>query len=323
MLSYSQVPVFRFCGRWEPGARRCIFGFKEIMFSTLLNIVIPVFAVVAVGFMFGRRQRGADMSFVNLANVTVFCPALVFSALVKYPVELVSSWPLILTAVLVILLPGFVLYSLRIKGLERRTVALGGMFRNTGNIGIPLMMLAYGEDQLGAIIILFVLSNIIHFSLGLFLLSHSAGRWQWLKNPLVWAAIAGMVLANQQSVMPEFVYTSAELLGQISVPLMLFALGVRLSQGAVDNIGLALRINVLYLLVGAVSLLVVAWWLPLSQQWLQLLALSVMLPPAVLNYLLCEQYQCQPDKMASIVLVGNLLSIIIIPIVIYLTLTFI
>lgn len=292
------------------------------MFSTLLNIVVPVFAVVAVGFAFGRRQGNTDMSFVNLANVAVFCPALVFSALISNPIQLGTSWPLIVAGILVILLPGLLLCGLHFKELERRTLVMGGMFRNTGNIGIPLMMLAYGDDKLGAIIILFVLSNVIHFSLGLFILSHSAGRWQWLKSPIVWAAILGLLLADHRSLLPEFVYTSADLLGQIAVPLMLFALGVRLSSGEVGDLGLAFKVNVSYLLAGASSLLLVAWWLPLTQDWLQLLALSVMLPPAVLNYLLCEQYSCQPDKMASIVLLGNLLSVVTIPVVIYLTLTF-
>ncbi|ART79236.1 AEC family transporter [Oceanisphaera avium] len=292
------------------------------MFVTLINIVVPVFAVVALGWWFGRRQIG-DMNFVNAANVLIFCPALVFSALLDNPVHLRESGLLILAGLLLILIPGAILYALPILGLERRTMAMGGMFRNTGNIGIPLMMLAYGEDKLGAIIILFVLSNIVHFSLGLFMLSHSAGRWQWLKNPLVWAALLGIMLADQPAMVPDFILTSSRLLGQISVPLMLFALGVRLSQGAIDKLGFALRVNLIYLAVGAVSFMLVAMSLPLSKDWLQLLALSALLPPAVLNYLLCEQYQCQPKQMASIVLLGNVLSVFIIPVVIYLTLTFI
>lgn len=292
------------------------------MFSTLLNIVIPVFAVVAVGFVFGRRQSNTDMSFINLANVAVFCPALVFSALIDNPIQIGTSWPLIVAGILVILLPGLMLCAFKFKGLERRTLVLGGMFRNTGNIGIPLMMLAYGDDKMGAIIILFVLSNVIQFSLGLFILSHQAGRWQWLKNPIVWAAILGLLLADHRSALPDFIYTSTDLLGQIAVPLMLFALGVRLASGEVGELGLAFKVNMSYLLAGALSLLLVAWWLPLHPEWLQLLALSVMLPPAVLNYLLCEQYQCQPNKMASIVLLGNVMSVLIIPVVIYLTLTF-
>lgn len=292
------------------------------MFLTLLNIVVPVFAVVAVGFAFGRRQRHADMGFVNLANVVVFCPALVFSALIQNPVSMTESWPLILAGVLTIVLPGLLLALLRFRGLERRTLVVAGMFRNAGNIGIPLMMLAYGADQLGAIIILFVLSNLLHFSLGLFILSKDAGRWQWLKNPNVWAAMLGVLLADHRAMLPEFIYTSADLLGQIAVPLMLFALGVRLSGGEVGDLGMAFRVNLAYLLAGAASFALVAWLLPLGNDWLRLLALSVMLPPAVLNYLLCEQYRCQPDRMASIVLLGNAMSVVTIPLVVYLTLTY-
>lgn len=290
------------------------------MLLTLLNIVIPVFAVVLVGFVMGRRSSQTNMEMVNQANVTVFCPALVFSALIKYPVALSDSWPLIVAGTLVILLPGLLLCAVRFKEVERRTLVLGGMFRNTGNIGIPLMMLAYGEDKLGAIIILFVLSNLVHFSLGLFILSKDAGRWQWLKSPIIWAAILGVALAEHKAALPEFVYSSSDLLGQVAVPLMLFALGVRLSQDALTDWPLALKVNSSYLMVGALSMALVMWLIPLPAAWLQLLWLSVMLPPAVLNYLLCEQYQCQPDKMASIVLVGNLMSLLIIPLVIYLTL---
>ncbi|MDV2858617.1 MULTISPECIES: AEC family transporter [Oceanimonas] len=292
------------------------------MLLTLLNIVLPVFAVVAVGFLFGRRQHNPEMGFVNAANVAVFCPALVFSALISNPVSLSQSWPLIVAGALCIILPGLMLALFHVRGIERRTQVLAGMFRNTGNIGIPLMMLAYGEEQLGAIIILFVLSNLLHFSLGLFILSREAGRWQWLKNPIVWAAVAGVVLADHQSLLPQFVYTSADLLGQMAVPLMLFALGVRLSAGEVGNLGPAFKLNLLYLLAGAASVALVAWWLPLTNDWLKLLALSVMLPPAVLNYLLCEQYRCQPDKMASIVLLGNVMSVAVIPVVVFLTLTY-
>ncbi|MBL1377194.1 AEC family transporter [Zobellella iuensis] len=292
------------------------------MFLTLLNIVVPVFAVVAVGFAFGRRQRHGEMGFINLANVAVFCPALVFSALVDNPVSPGESWPLILAGVLIVLLPGLLLCLFRFPGLERRTLVVAGMFRNTGNIGIPLMMLAYGADQLGAIIILFVLSNLIHFSLGLFILSREAGPWQWLQNPIIWAAVLGMLLADNTALLPAFVYTTADLLGQMAVPLMLFALGVRLSGGEMGALGLALRVNLAYLLVGAASFALVAWWLPLGNDWLRLLALSVMLPPAVLNYLLCEQYRCQPEKMASIVLLGNAMAVVTVPLVVYLTLTF-
>jgi hypothetical protein len=194
------------------------------------------------------------------------------------------------------------------------------MFRNTGNLGIPLMVLAFGEQQLGAIIILFVLSNLLHFSVGMFILSANTSRWLWLKSPVLWAALAGLLVANLHIPLPEYLVTSASLLGQISVPLMLFALGIRLMEGELDHLGLALKCNLLYLLAGGISLGLAVWLLPLQPAWIPLLMLSVALPPAVLNYMLCEQYQCQPEKVASIVLGGNALSVVVIPLAVWLAL---
>lgn len=294
------------------------------MLLTLLNIVLPVFVIAALGFVFGRRQQTPpDMRFINHANVMLFCPALVFSALLSNPVDLGSAWPLVAAGTLIIVIPGLLLKLLPRKPLQGAAFLVPGMFRNTGNIGIPLMVLAYGKDQLGAIVILFVISNLLNFSLGLFMLSQGQSRWEWLKNPNVWAAVFGVLLAPYQQWIPDFVATSVDLLGQIAIPLMLFGLGVRLAQGRIRQLGLALRINLLYLAAGLISLPFVLWLLPLSPQWARLVTLSILLPPAVLNYLLSEQYRVEPATVANVVLLGNVMSIVTIPIVVWATLTFI
>ena len=215
------------------------------MLGALLNIVIPVFAVVGLGALYGRLRPEAALGYVNRANIELFTPALVFSALVKYPLALGEHLPLIAAGAMVILLPGLLLTLLRLKGIERAALILPAMFRNTGNLGIPLMVLAFGEQQLGAIVILFVLSNLLHFSVGMFILSANTSRWLWLRSPVLWAALAGLLVANLHIALPEYVVTTASLVGQISVPLMLFALGIRLTEGELDHLGLALKCNLL------------------------------------------------------------------------------
>lgn len=294
------------------------------MLLTLLNVVVPVFALAALGFALGRRPGIApEMGFINHANVTVFCPALVFSALIQHPVGLLQSWPLVLAGTLIIVLPGLLLLLVRRPGVERAGFLVPGMFRNTGNLGIPLMLLAYGQEQLGDIIILFVISNLLHFSLGLMLLSRAAGRWQWLRNPNVWAAVLGLALAPWRAHIPDFVVTTADMVGQITIPLMLFSLGVRMARDRIETLALPLRINALYLLSGLITLPLVLWLLPLTPEWTRLVALSALLPPAVLNYLLCEQYGVAPRTVASVVLLGNALSVFTIPLVVWATLTWI
>lgn len=294
------------------------------MFLTLLNIVIPVVAVAGVGFVMGRRHgRRPEMAFINHANVSVFCPALVFSALMANPVALADGWPLIAAGILIVLVPGVVLYWLSPATISRRAFLVAGMFRNTGNVGIPLMVLAYGNDLLGDIVLLFVLSNLMHFSLGLFLLSRGQSSWEWLRNPNIWAAVLGILCAPYGYVIPDFVLTTIEMLGQITIPLMLFSLGVRLSEGRITQVATALRINLIYLAAGLVCLPLIIWLLPLTPEWTRLIILCGVLPPAVLNYLLSEQYNLDARTVANVVLFGNVMSVVTIPLIVWLTLTFI
>jgi|SRR5690625_202717 len=294
------------------------------MILTLINIVAPVLVIVLLGYYFARRQASAPkMEFINYINVHVFCPALIFSALLMHPVKPANAWALIVAGTLVIVLPGLMLLFMRPKGIDGRAFLVSGMFRNTGNVGIPLMLLAYGREQLGDIILLFVLSNSLHFSLGLFVLSGKGNRWLWLRNPNVWMAVLGISLAPYQEHIPAFATTSIEMLGQITIPLMLFSLGVRLAHDKIEQVGMALRVNLLYLLVGALSLPIILWLLPLSADAQRLIVLSAMLPPAVLNFLLSEHYKVSPQTVASIVLLGNVLSVATVPIVIWFTLSYI
>lgn len=291
------------------------------MLVTLLNIIVPVFAVTGLGYLFARkREQAPDMEFINSVNVHLFCPALIFSALLANPVNLASDWALVVGGVAIIVLPGILLLALKPKGMTRPAFLMTGMFRNTGNMGIPLMMLAYGKDVLGDIIVLFVLSNTLHFSLGIWLISRARGAWNWLRNSNVWAGVLGLLCAPWREQIPLFIQTSVEMLGQVSIPLMLFSLGVRMASGRISQLGLALRINLLYLLAGLISVALVVAVLPLSAIWIKMLALSAALPPAVLNYLLSEQYRTDTDTVASVVLLGNLLAVIVMPVVIALTL---
>lgn len=295
------------------------------MLMILIDIVLPVFLIVLLGIGFGRWQRDTvNMATVNMANVLIFCPALVLSALLGSPISIIEAWPLIIAGAAVILIPGILLRFFPLPpGVARQPFVVPGMFRNTGNIGIPIMLLAFGQDQLPAIIILFVLSNLLQFSVGVFLLSNGQNKWLWLRNPNIWAAVIGVLLAPYNASVPQFFKTAMDLLGQIAVPLMLFSLGVRMSQDRISTFGLAIKINLIYLLTGVITIPLLFIFLPLTPEWKQLLVIVLILPPAVLNYLLAEQYGVAPRTVASIVFLGNLMSIFTIPAAVWFVLNWI
>ena len=132
----------------------------------------------------------------------------------------------------------------------------------------------------------------------------------------------GVACAPYAHRIPDFVLTTLEMLGQITIPLMLFTLGVRLSQGRITQIGTALRINGLYLVAGSMLArdhLAVAAYARVEA----LVILCGMLPPAVLNYLLTEHYKMDAAAVANVVLFGNVMSVVTIPVVVWFTLAWV
>jgi predicted permease len=135
--------------------------------------------------------------------------------------------------------------------------------------------------------------------------------------PVITASIAGLSVSLSSLTLWPPLLLSIKLLGDVSIPLLLFSLGVRLTQSAIRNLKIALVGTVLCPLSG----LLVAWpmtqVLNLPDQQTAMLLIFGALPPAVLNYVFAEKYGQAPATVASIVMMGNLGSLLIIPTVLY------
>jgi predicted permease len=158
----------------------------------IVSIVFPIFAVVAIGWGYARYRRtrgGIDMAFANELNMDVFVPALVISAMVTKSFELASYQWLALGAVLVMLGSGALAWGLAILLREEaKTFVPPVMFVNAGNMGLPLMVLAFGEDALPAAVVLFFVENTLHYTFGTWLLDHRARLWTLWRNPVIAAS---------------------------------------------------------------------------------------------------------------------------------------
>lgn len=286
-----------------------------MLVEKLLLTVFPLFAVVAVGALYGRWKY-TDIAIANRLNMDVFVPALVFSVLADKSFDLFAYQDLALAAGIVVLGSGVVLYPLvKLMGWNAKTFLPPMMFNNTGNMGIPLIVLAFGEAALPAAVIVFIVEMLLHFSIGLYILDHKTKLSAMLKMPVVQATLLGFVFSLMGWSLPEPLAIPMDMLGQISIPLMLFTLGVRLLSVDLSDwrIGVtgALLCPLSGLLMAAVAGMI---WQFDSQQWAILLVFSV-LPPAVLNYMVAEQYAQEPARVASIVLLGNFASVLTLPLV--------
>ena len=290
------------------------------MVLRILEILFPVLSIIAIGTLYGRFRR-PDMLAANQLNMDLFVPALVFAALASKDFHVMAYLPLAAAATAVVLGSGLLAWLVaRLLGLDWRTFVPPMMFNNTGNMGIPVMVLAFGSQWLPGAVIVFLVEMVLHFSLGLWMLDHKTKLLGLFKQPVIMATILGLVVSLGQIALPAPLQIALKMLGDISIPLMLFALGVRMAGISFADWKIGVIGGILCPLSGAV----VAWlWLqafPLPPMQEALLWVFAVLPPAVLNYLVAERYQQEPARVASIVLIGNSLSVFSLAIVLYLVL---
>lgn len=279
----------------------------------IASILFPMLALVGVGYFYGRRHE-SDMTVANRLNMDVFVTALVFSALANKSFDLAHYGPLALGMVLMVLGSGLVGWLIgRLSGLRPLTLAPTMMFNNSINLGVPLAVLTFGPDILPLAVVLFVVSTLLHFSLGVWLLDHHASLTDLWKKPVVLATAAGMATGSLGLTLWEPLALSIRMLGDISIPLALFSLGVRLTDGAFKDWRAGLVGAIARPLAGMALAWLAIQLLPLDTRQGQLLFLYGALPPAVMNYVFAERYHQEPDKVASIVMVGNLASILFLP----------
>lgn len=290
------------------------------MFTRIVSIITPVILIILIGWIYGRRAH-PDMAGINKAMLEVIAPLLVVSAFISKDFVLADHLVLLACAVAVVIGSGILAWVVaRMSGANPRTFVPPMMFNNCGNMGLPLSVFAFGQVGLAPAVALFAASNLMHFTIGMKIVNRHASIAQIARNPMVLATVAGVALSLAKPVfaLPEPVYESIKLLGDSTVPLMLFALGVRMKDVSLRNWGMGVLGAVVCPLAGIAVALLLAWWVPMTDLQRGLLFVFAALPPAVLNFLVADHFRQEPDQVASIVLLGNIAAVVFVPIGLYL-----
>ena len=200
------------------------------MLERIAGIVFPIYAIVAGGYAYGRWKK-PDMAFANQLNMDIFVPALVFAALASKSFDMGQNLPLLLGAAIVTLGTGLLALPVaRLLGVAGNTFVPPMMFKNAGNMGLPLMVLAFGESALPAAVVLFFTENFLHYALGTWLLDHRARLWNLWRLPVVAATLSGLAVSLLHFQLWQPLWLGIKMLGDVSIPLLLFSLGVRLTD---------------------------------------------------------------------------------------------
>ena len=284
----------------------------------IADITLPIFVIVLIGFLYSRKFK-PDLGGANKLIVDVALPILIFTSLSTKSFDAVAAMSFTGAALLFILLSGLLAWPVaKLSGASWRAFLPCTMFTNVGPVGIPLIVLAFGAEGLAPAVVLLVISNLLHFTLGSAVMS---GRVDWrmvYANPLVWATLLGVTFSQLQWTLPTWFATPLGMIGNVLVPMMLLSLGARLSTSQISDAKVGLQAAFLNMAVRLVTVFLILQLIPLQGVERGTLILFACLPPAVFNFMLADKFQVEPHKVASMVVVGHLASLLFLPLGIWL-----
>lgn len=284
------------------------------MLADIFAVIAPVFLCSAIGLIWARRGERFETAFVTRLVTFVGFPSLVFTTLVKAKITAqamgVMGFASLATVVAFAVLSAPVL---RAAKLDQRTFLPAMIFANTGNMGLPLCLLAFGEEGLALGISYFTVNAVILFVVGPAIAAGNADPARALKEPLVWAVALALVVKFAGVPVPQWLFRSLDLLGGFAIPLMLIALGFSLHGLKIASLKRSTALSVFRLITGFGVGWAAAALLGYEGAARGVLIIECAMPVAVFNYIYAQLHENSPEEIAGTVLVSTLLSFLTLP----------
>ena len=284
------------------------------MLADLFSIISPVFLCAAVGLVWAKRGERFETAFATRLVTFVGFPALTFATLVKAKISTQAMGVMGMASLLTLAAFAAITFPvLRAARLEQRAFLPAMIFANTGNMGLPLCFLAFGDEGLALGISYFTVNAIMLFVLGPAIAAGDPSPSRAVKEPLVWAVAAALIVKFAGIPVPDWLFRSLELLGGFAIPLMLIALGASLAGLKITSLGRSVALSVFRLAMGVLVGWGAARLLGYEGAARGVLIIECAMPVAVFNYIYAELHDNRPQEIAGVVLVSTLLSFVTLP----------
>ncbi|WP_341368503.1 AEC family transporter [Yoonia sp. BS5-3] len=283
---------------------------------TVLNITAPVFLLAAVGFAWVKLGFEYRVEFVTRMAMTLSVPCLIFVALMRIEAEPEALAALSLAALSaygIVMIACFAL--VKVMRLDVQTFLAPLIFGNTGNLGLPLALFAFGEVGLGYAVVVFAVMAMLSFTIGIWIVAGRGSLKRVIQEPLVAATLLGGVFLWQGWQTPEFLTNTIDLIGQMAIPLMLITLGVAVARLETKAMALAGFLSLIKVVICVGAAWLAATFFGLEPVAAAVLIVQVATPVAVTSYLLAEKYGADAQPVAGLVVASTLLSVIALPLI--------
>jgi predicted permease len=295
------------------------------IYLKLFEVLFPVFFIVGIGFLLGKKNPNFDTSFITTYAGNFGTPALVIFALTAGGVTFevfkeIFFYALILLSAFGIV--GLIFLVLMKKDYIRELPPF--FLPNTGNMGIPICLFAYGELGMGIAAAISSLVVLLHFTLNIFLAKRAFDFQTIFKSPAFYAIIVTVLFLYFEQPVPQFVMNTVMLLAYGMIVMILMSLGVALTQMKVFSFKDAVITSTGRVIIGPLIGLAVIKLFDLSGVSAGVVLIQSSMPSAILCYLVASMYSPKVivDNISSTIVVSTVMSLVTIPITLFFALKY-
>ena len=296
------------------------------IYLKLFEVLFPVFFVVGIGYYLGKNNPKIDTNFITNFAANVGTPAMIIYALTSTGISFnvfKNYFLYYLIAIFFFTTIGIIfLFFLKTKDIIRELPPF--IMPNTGNMGLPICLFAYGPQGLGIAASISALIILCHFTVGVFLADRKFNINVILKNPPFYAVIISVILLYFEIELPIFIENTTFLLMYATIFLILMSLGIALTRLKVFYFKKALISSIGRVVLGPIVGLLLILYFDLDGFAAGVLLIQCSMPSAVLTYLVGSIYSPKKivDNIASMIVISTVMSFITIPMVLFFALKF-
>ena len=294
------------------------------IYIKIFEVIFPVFFVIGVGYYLGKKNPKFDTNFITNFAGNIGTPAMIFYTVTTTGITLSVFVHYFVYAL--IMIGGFAIIGLLLLFFFKKDLSMELpplILPNTGNMGVPICLFAYGTAGLGVASAIASVIILFHFTLGVFLAQKKFSLEILIKSPPVYAIIISVFFLYFEIETPLFLENTTFLLTYATIFLVLMSLGIALTRfkfSLKDSIILSLC----RVILGPLIAFTLIYNFNLSGFAAGVLLIQSAMPSAILNYLVGSMYSPKKvvDSIASTIVVSTLMSFVTIPVVVFFALKY-
>lgn len=287
------------------------------MLDVFLNVIMPIFLVAVIAAAF-QRWRKVPVGPLSQVTLYILTPSLIFSSLIQQEIPASASarvvGAMLLSTALVLAVSIAISKLLRHDRAMQSAFTLSTGFPNSGNLALPILLLAFGDPGLALGVIVFVTQAIVGQSLGVFIAARSQMNGleplkQVFRLPAVYAIGAALLVRLLGIELPPVIFQPVNLLSQAAIPVMLVVLGLQLGIGFnLDSFGSLAAALMIRLVVSAPLAYLATGILGLGGLSRSVVIIVSAMPVAVFTTILSTEFRANPRFVTNVVITSTLLS---------------